>query len=159
MRLPVPGLPIEQQPPETLLAMLVWGEARGKPAADDAGVAWTAKNRSIRSGRPIAREILRPWAYSCFNDADHEGEREKLLDPCAHDSVAAWASACAIAEGVLAGTILDPTSGATHYVRDDLWGGATPAGHRVQWYHQSEIEAGRTVETVRLARHVFARAA
>jgi spore germination cell wall hydrolase CwlJ-like protein len=159
VKLPVPGLSLEQQPPEILLAMLVWGEARGKPPTDDAAVAWTAKNRSIRSGRPIAREILKPWAYSCFNDEAHEGEREKMLDPCAHDSVAAWANALAIAEGVMAGSIPDPTDGATHYVVERLWNNPTPAGHRIQWYHQAEIESGRTEKTVQLGPHVFARAA
>ena len=156
-RLPVPGLPIDQQPDDILLAMLVWGEARGESKEGRAGVAWVAKNRSVRRTRPIRSIILQPWQFSAFNANDPN--RDKMLDPVAFGGQETWYECLAIATGVLDSTIPDPTGGATHYVVASLWGVPTPPGHHVQWYHQFEIEVGHTVETTRIGNHVFAQAA
>lgn len=157
MRLPVPGLSIELQPAEILLAMLVWGEARGESPEGRLAVAWVAKNRAVRRGWSLASVILQPWQFSAFNRDDPN--RTKMLEPTKHDLPEVW-DACAIAaQSVLAGLEPDTSNSADHYVRADLWANPTPAGHHVQWYHQIEVESGRTVETARIGRHVFARCA
>jgi spore germination cell wall hydrolase CwlJ-like protein len=156
-RLPVPGISIEQQPDDILAAMLVWGEARGESRLGRVAVAWVAKNRALSSGRPLRRVILQPWQFSSFNANDPN--REKLLDPIAFSSHQSWDDCFHDAAAALAGIDPDPTGGATHYCTAALWGGPTPAGHRIQWYHLIEIEAGRTVETARIGHHVFGKAA
>lgn len=156
-RLPVPGLTIEQQPDDILCAMLAWGEARGEPELGRIAVVWVAKNRSLARSQPIRRVILAPWQFSSFNANDPN--REKMLDPARFSSAEIWAACYEAAAQVLEGSVPDPTEGSSHYCTVGLWGNPTPAGHKVQWYHQLEIEAGRTVETVRIGHHVFARAA
>jgi len=162
-RVPIPGLQIESQPDDLLAAMLVWGEARGESHISKEAIIWVVKNRvaAHRFGSTLRQVILKPYAFSCLNHA-RPGEvdtRAQMLDPLAHDLAKVWDECCLAAEMVMDGQAPDPTHGATHYVRDYLWGDPTPPGHAVQWYHQIEIEAGRTVETARIGHHVFARAA
>lgn len=156
MRLPIPGLTIESQPDDILCGMLAWGEARGESEQGKAAVIWVAKNRALKNGRGIHREILKPWQFSAFNEGDPN--RAKMLEPTKHDAPEVWDECYRIAVGVLNGAIDDPTNGATHYCTTAIWGEQTKPGFGVQWYHAIEIESGRTVETARIGHHVFARA-
>lgn len=161
-KLPVPGLPIEQQSDDVLAAMLVWGEARGEGPVGKLAVIWVAKNRVAKSGYPLRKVILRPYAFSCFLESDPN--RSMMLEPLKHGSPQTWEACWDAAMFVLSGSEPDPTHGATHYctVLDaqgkPLWG-RPQHGRLPQWYEAPEIEAGRTVETARIGGHVFARAA
>ena len=46
--LPVPGIPIEQQPAPVLLRLCLWGEARGESAIGKLAIAWVIKNRAAK---------------------------------------------------------------------------------------------------------------
>lgn len=157
MRLPVPGIQIEGQPEDVLAALLAWGEARGESRLGRLAVVWTAKNRATRRNWPLRDVILQPWQFSSFNQNDPN--REKMLDPIAFSSRESWEDCWDDAQAVISGAEPDPTGGASHYCTLALWGNPTPPGHSVKWFHQIEIEAGRTVETARIGHHVFARAA
>lgn len=158
MRAPVPGLPIEQQPDDILLAMLVWGEARSADATARAGVAWAAKNRCLKHDKPIRQVILEPWQFSCFLDPP-DGERDKLLNAPAVDGQEVWDECGAIAQGVISGSIPDPTGGATHYVVAHLWATDDAFRRIPRWFSAQCIKAGITTETARLGPHVFAETA
>lgn len=167
-RRPLPGT-IEQQREGCVLAMLLCGEARGEQDAHGrlesvamAAIYWTVRNRQRRPRwRALSlREIaLQPWQFSCFNGNDPN--REKLLDLWKSDPVS-WERADTVLDLCEAG-FPDPTGGATHYVAltlngKPLWNSDAAPGQRVQWYHRSEIESGRTQEVSRHGSHVFATA-
>jgi spore germination cell wall hydrolase CwlJ-like protein len=131
MKLPDPNLPIEAQAEDVLLAMCIWGEARGQCDAARLGVANVVRNRVLnpraRYGAGWRGVILKPWQFSSFN-ADNpqtlrneeDVNRHKLLGPLKHAPKAVWESCFAIAAAVMAGTLEDNTSGATHYFDDSL---------------------------------------
>lgn len=165
------GLTLAEQPPELLLALTLYGEARGETALGKRAVAWVVRNRMAQAERYIAKRgrshplfgngtvagaVLKPWQFSCWNKGDPN--LPKLLDIVQTNGESAgaglWAVLKAVAQGVLEGEWDDPTFGATHYCTLALWG-----DDNEQWYGQAEIEAGRTAETVQIGNHVFARAA
>lgn len=167
MIFPVPGLTIEQQPLTTLASMLCWGEARGEGDLGMLAVLCVALNRAYPGallepvvskavhgddGLRLHNAILRRWAFSCFNDEDPN--RGQMLEPLKHDAPRVWHAATAIVSIALEDGVRDVTCGATHYCTASLW---NEPGKK--WHQHDEIAAGRTVETWRHGRHVFARAA
>ena len=160
---PAPGLTIEQQGDRILHRMLLCGEARGENDALDRldsksmlGVAFVPVNRLGR-GRwrklTLGQAILQPWQFSCFNPND--ANRAKLLDLWKSEPVA-WERANVVCDLLEEGLVLDPTKGATHYVRIEMWGREPANPARPQWYEGPSIEAGITKETARIGSHVFA---
>ena len=117
--------PIEAHPAEAVLAMCLWGEARGGTLEAKAAVASVILNRvKAKAGRfwPIEAQslnekvrgvILRPWQFSCFNADDPN--RAKLLKPEQHDTLAVWHECAGVAAMALDGLLTDPTRGADHY--------------------------------------------
>ncbi len=159
---PAPGLPIEQQPPGVVARLALCGEARGEQDAAGtleaiamAAVYWVGLNRiALRRnrGKSIGDVFLEPWQFSCFNTNDPN--RAKLLDLWKTDPVS-WERADTVADLAERGLLHDPTFGSTHYCTANLWGLPTPEGAAVQWFHASEIQAGRTKEKARIGGHVF----
>lgn len=123
--LPNPENLIEDQPAEALLAMCLWGEARGQDVQAKVAVASVILNRAgARAGRFFPKDagnqlarvrgvILKPWQFSCFNGNDPN--RPHLLTPTVHDSHAVWEECVAVAACALDGMFRDPTRGADHY--------------------------------------------
>lgn len=123
--LPNPDNSIEEQPAEALLAMVLWGEARGSTVEAKVAVASVILNRV--AGKPgrfwplgalglnekIRRVVLKPWQFSCLNANDPN--RPKMLEPRKYDAVWAWNECMAVAAGALDGLYKDPTRGADHY--------------------------------------------
>jgi N-acetylmuramoyl-L-alanine amidase len=99
-----------------VMALTVWGEARGEGEDGQAAVAWVIRNRANwhpRSwwGKDIRSVCLKPWQFSVWNEADPN--RGKMLDLDPQDP-----ALCRIREicrKVLAGDISDPTGGCSHY--------------------------------------------
>jgi N-acetylmuramoyl-L-alanine amidase len=150
----------EDQEDVILLAMLVWGEARGEPQEGKDAVAHSVLNRlslSPHFGHTLKEVILKPWAYSSFNANDPN--RQKLLDPVAHGSRSEWASALTTAHNAMNGVTADASNGATHYVVVDLWRRQCPEGRDPKWFEAPEVDAGHTRETARIGNQVFAKAA
>lgn len=103
-------LPLPSQKELTLLALQVWGEARGEEYEGKIAVAFVAVNRSLQKRSTIARELLRPKQFSCFNQDDPNFPKLKR----AHETKE-WKSCFNAALHVYAGSVSDPTNGANHY--------------------------------------------
>jgi len=132
---PVPGLSIENQPEDVVLAMCLYGEARGEATVGKLAVAWVIKNRAQQRGSTIKQECLRPYQFSSFNDQDVN--RGKLLTAYKTDP-ANWAR-CECVADILMFT-MDPTHGADHYYAPAIvhptWGEGNP-----NWIQTAEIGA------------------
>ena len=88
-----------------LLALCLWGEARGEGVIGQLAVAHVVLNRSRRRswyGTAVRVVILKPYQFSFFN---------QVPDPLPQPGP----EQLAIAELVLGGHTVDPTHGATHY--------------------------------------------
>lgn len=122
MKIPNPKAKIEEQEPDVLLAMCIWGEARGESEAAQLGVGNVVRNRVLdvrkRYGYGWSGVILKRWQFSAFNLADPN--RKKLLRPLEHDLPQTWSRCYDLAARVFAGGEPDNTAGATHYFDDSL---------------------------------------
>lgn len=104
-----------------LLALCLWGEARGETMAGKIAVASVIVNRAKAGGwfgATVRDVILKPKQFSCFNAGDpnhiplclraqlwnHYIQKDKALRECFR-----------IAEGVLSGAVKGNVGGATHY--------------------------------------------
>lgn len=116
LTLPDPHLPFEHQHPLVLLAMCIWGEARGEGMAAKIGVACVVRNRvgyQGKYGEGFSGVILKPYQFSSFNAKDPN--RAKLLEPLDHDSVDVWQACLTAAHVVYWGSQSDTTHGAVFY--------------------------------------------
>ncbi len=125
--LPNPDYEIGEQSAESVLAMTLWGEARGGTLEAKAAVASVILKRAdAPAGRffpkqhdgaglneRVKRVCLQPWQFSCFNADDPN--RAKLLRPEVNDALWAWQECIAVAAMALDGLLHDPTKGADHY--------------------------------------------
>lgn len=107
-------------PDVDVLARTLYGEARGEPARGKEAVAAVVMNRVRRARRSGGRywwgasvgEVCRkPWQFSCWNETDPN--LEMLASLTADNKV--FQSCLRIARRAIAGTLADPTEGATHY--------------------------------------------
>ncbi|SDF87966.1 Cell Wall Hydrolase [Limimonas halophila] len=121
-------------------ALTLIGEARGEGRDGMTAVAWVIRNRVADPrwpGRP-ARVAREPKQFSAWNRrAGNLGNLHRMLQAGFRDEL--YRSARAIAAGVFADLLADPTGGATHYHTTNI----TPA-----W-------ADGDKETARLGSHVF----
>lgn len=159
MKFPDPTKSLAEQDPLVLLAITVWGEARGTGQEGQAAVAHVVMNRVRKKGWTITRTALDPWDFSCFNKKKAWGGQDvkRLLRPVEAEGLGTWASCWRAASDAFSGQSADPTGGATHYCRRELWNCAAVAGHP-QWNDENEIKAKRTKKTVQIGDHVFATA-
>lgn len=112
---------------EVLLARLIFGEARNCTANERAAIGYTVVNRmndgkkynGEGSVRDVALKANRDkktkklvHLYSCFADSDPN--KEKMIDPERYDPESFY-ECLNVAQGVLNGSISDPTQGATLY--------------------------------------------
>ena len=114
--LPDPNYPFVEQDPLTLLAMCIWGEARGVSDAAKQAVGCVVRNRvgyQGRFGRGWSGVILKPYQFSSFNINDPN--RAKLLEPTKAEPQAVWDACYAVAEAVYTGKVTDPTRNAVFY--------------------------------------------
>jgi spore germination cell wall hydrolase CwlJ-like protein len=130
----------------TLLALLVYGEARGEPIEGQVAVACVVRNRVKQSNKPWQDVMLQPLQFSCFNSDDPNLQKilalaekpelgGRILQQCR------W-----VAEGVYGELILDNTGGATHYVTHPLY--TSPKAP--EWVHELQFCGA-------VGRHVFLR--
>jgi N-acetylmuramoyl-L-alanine amidase len=102
----------------TLLACLVWGEARGETAEGRLAVAWVVRNRRLhpspsRFGATWQAVMLRPYRFSCFLASDPNSR--KMLSPTTHGTPEVWRQCYLAAAAVYFNLSPDPTGGADHY--------------------------------------------
>lgn len=114
-----PGDPTRRKQAADILARTLFGEARGEPVRGKEAVACVVLNRVRRArrrggwwwGGDIVEVCLKPWQFSCWNAGDPNRARIETVT----DSDRVFRSCQRIAERALAGTLTDPTKGATHY--------------------------------------------
>lgn len=110
-RPPVPGSAID------VLARTLWGEAHAEPVRAKEALAALVMNRVARAqraggrywwGASVVEVCRRPWQFACWNDGD--------AARCARVTVEdrRFRICLRIARRAVAGTLADPTGGATH---------------------------------------------
>jgi len=127
-----------------ILARTLWGEARGENLAGQIAVAWTIRNRvndgKAKSwwGEGYAGVCQKPYQFSCWNKND---PNYAYLSGAKPIPPAQYAQALKAADQVMAGTVTDPTGGATHYY-------ATTMPKPPTW-------AKGAMQTLKLGQHIF----
>jgi len=103
-----------------ILARTLYGEARGEKIPGKEAVAQVVLNRVRRAqerggdywwGASVREVCLKKWQFSCWNESDPN--RRKLLHVSPDNRT--YQTCCRIARRAIAGTLKDPTRGATHY--------------------------------------------
>lgn len=162
MKFPDQSRLVEEQDEDVLLAMLVWGEARGETPQGKLAVAYVPVERRKRrlemkksSGNSLREIILTPYQFSCFNPTDPN--RDKLLRPVESEGLLGWAACWSAAVAALTGQSENPAPGATHYVVRRLWSRPSAAGRRPKWFEEPCIKSGTTSFIASIGNHVFAR--
>lgn len=116
----VSGVTPTIRPSTDALARTIFGEARGEPARGKEAVAAVVMNRVRRArdaggtywwGATIEDVCMRPWQFSCWNPNDPNFD--KVQSVTTENSV--FQSCLRIARRATAGSLKDPTNGATHY--------------------------------------------
>lgn len=111
--LPNPALPLRRQRELTLLALCVFGEARGESQAGRNAIAHVVLNRWKAGGwfgSTITDVLLKPYQFSCFNSKDPN--YKLLLNP---GNISGWKESAEAAIAAYFGYSTDPTGGATYY--------------------------------------------
>jgi spore germination cell wall hydrolase CwlJ-like protein len=130
--IPDPQKPISEQAPVVLLAMCLFGEARGEADSALRAVAQVVLNRTrhphpVFGSRPgaaweenLRRVILRPGQFSSFHPGDPN--YSKLLRPHEAEDSAAWARCVRCAEEALAAREQADavTANSDHYFDDSI---------------------------------------
>ena len=97
-----------------IMALCLYGEARGESPVGKLAVAHVVLNRAARPGwwgKDVRSVVLKPQQFSCFNSSDPNYSKLK-------QQVQNWSydPACfCVAQLALLGLTIDPTGGATHY--------------------------------------------
>lgn len=89
-------------PPELIVAITIWLEARGEPLAGKLAVASVLVNRAETRGTSLDREALRRRQFSCWNDG---GQTARRLWAAGAMRGPAWADCQRIARQAIAGTL------------------------------------------------------
>ncbi|HAY21625.1 MAG TPA: hypothetical protein DCY27_05570 [Desulfobacterales bacterium] len=149
--LPDPNKDFAEHSDLQLLAMALFGEARGVPKPTRQGIGHVMINRALHPGwwgRSLKEVILKPWQFSCFNQNDPN--YRKLRSPLQYETAEVWDNCCRDAIEVMARVnqpnLSDPVRGANHYYDTSIpspnWADeskfvlALPArsGHEVRFY-------------------------
>jgi len=125
-----------------LLAICIWGEARGEPIEGKIAVGNVVRNRVNANtwyGKDYKEVILKAKQFSCFNADDPNFEKclYWAKNPADHDTALLECKWVAI--GIIYDYLLDNTIGATHYHQ---------VGHNPWWREGMK-------ETVRIGNHIF----
>ena len=101
-----------------VLALTLWGEARGESLDGKAAVAWVILNRSRVRDQSITDVCLAKLQFSCWwrvGGASNYAALDRLATGISHRTDALLDECRWVAEGVLKNVVLDRTHGADHY--------------------------------------------
>lgn len=131
---------------KTIVALTIWGEARGEPAEGILGVAWVIKNRQDHPrwwGADWKSVCLKPWQFSCWNLDDPN--RAEMLTTAEQSQ--SYPSCLAVANEVMgAEPPADPTGGADSYfavsIPTPVWAEASAFTRRIgtQRFYKVELK-------------------
>lgn len=117
-----------------VLALTIWGEARGEPLESKVGVANVIKNRATAKNATVSSICLAPHQFSCWTEEkDQMGYAEEAI----HGLIVMLpdlVECVFLAEGIMTNKLRDNTHGANHYYATSIaaprWAiGATPLAH------------------------------
>lgn len=117
-----------------ILALTIYGEARGEPFPGKLGVGWVVRNRAENpgwwGGPSLADVCLHRWQFSCWNENDpNSGQLHRFgTDDLLEDAELRVCLRAALE--VTSPSGVDISHGADHYVRTD-W--LTSAKLRPNW--------------------------
>ena len=115
---------ILQMKPEHVLALTIFGEARGETLFGKIGVAHVVNNRCKDKRWPdtIQGVCIQPKQFSCWNESDPNFQLllRKSKQGINYDPDLAWRECVWVAGGVIFGYLRDNTSGANHYHTKDV---------------------------------------
>lgn len=106
--------PVRRGSVADILARTLWGEARGESVRGIEAVAAVVINRARRGGwwgRSVEGVCRKPMQFSCWNPDDPNRAKLEAVD----ESDRMFRICLRIARRALAGSVDDPTRGATHY--------------------------------------------
>jgi len=126
-----------------LLARLLYAEGESTPA-DMPAFAWATVNRvdATGFGDTLSDVVYQSNQYQSvpggggLPDGSAQWQASANPDSLTGDDAAAWQSAMSAAQGVLNGTIPDPTGGAQFFFASSTYDG-TPASAYGHWYQQA----------------------
>ena len=93
--IPAENKSFKEQEVIVLLAMLIWGEARGCSFSEQTDVACVVRNRVRKWHKSYKDVILQPYQFSCFNVYDVN--YPKLINPLEHGTYKTWLSCFSVA--------------------------------------------------------------
>ncbi|MGE5477060.1 MAG: cell wall hydrolase [Bacteroidales bacterium] len=107
-------VPVKRGTPADILARTLWGEARGESVRGIEAVAAVVVNRVRRGGwwgNSVETVCRKPMQFSCWNAGDPNRAKLEQVD----ESDRQFRICLRIARRAIAGSVDDPTGGATHY--------------------------------------------
>lgn len=114
----------EEQEAVRLLALTMWGEARGDGPQSMRAVGHVIMNRvkSPRFGDTVKDVVWKRKAFSCWNENDPNRASMSNLSSMPSQSLdrVRWKQAVDIAKQIMAGKSQDPTNGAMFYHTDAI---------------------------------------
>jgi len=129
-----------------LIALTIWGEARGESDEGKLGVAYVICNRMRRRAVGVSRVVLQPWQFSFWNTEDPSRERISEIDSGSD----LWLECVDAAASAFMQLKPDPTNGAEFYMNVPVVrkqrGGTLP-----KWW---DIDATKDGEVV-IGAHTF----
>lgn len=146
---------VRRLPSRSVLALTVWGEARGEPVEGQVAVAWVIKNRAASRRQTIQTVCLAKWQFSCWWE---DSANARLLAERAEAMLAGrilpepkWLELLQRCHQVLVGAIPDPTGGATFYCSRAFLDDPANEG---SWFVKA-VNAETLVRPTVVGRHVF----
>ncbi|MGE5515311.1 MAG: cell wall hydrolase [Bacteroidota bacterium] len=106
--------PVRRGSPADILARTLWGEARGETVRGIEAVSAVVMNRVRRGGwwgNTVETVCLKPLQFSCWNPSDPNRVKLERVD----EDDRQFRVCLRIARRAIAGSVDDPTNGATHY--------------------------------------------
>ena len=115
---------LQELPISIVLALLIWGEARGESVEGQVAVACVVRNRVKYQGTPDPwRTVcLAPYQFSCFNESDpnYPKIQRAAVVLMTGELTRDLRQALWIAEGILDDAVIDNTHGALNYLTTEL---------------------------------------
>ena len=119
-----------------LLALTVWGEARGEDYKGKLAVAWVICNRARFQETRLSRIVLKAWQFSFWNTNDPS--RDDISDIDERGPV--WEQCLKAATGAYFKHTIDPTYGAEFYYNPSVV--AKPSWWDTDTTPDSEVKIG-----------------
>lgn len=136
--------------PDVLLARMIYGEARSCSDRERIAVGYTVLNRindgKRWNGETIHEVILEPDQYHSFREDN--ANRPKMMNPHAYE-FGEFLECLDVARGVIGGSYVDPTNGATHFNK--------PGSRKPKWDSMDKIGKITVDDSGRLSAHEFYR--